>query len=240
MTGVDGRRRKCSLSLACILRTDQTIDDPDRLRGLATGGIRIADRETARFLKRRQLEVDRINEIGVTVDVRQGSLELTVVIFVIAARTLYQFFKDYKELKEGLRELVSDSHKLAESVREKLFAEGGASEEGVEKSLITSNDFRTLQRILRKLEAGEISQEDALEQIMAVVGKAGGKPPVKLERLVKAETSAAVTRRRRRTPPRPPVRPPARPSRRPRRRYLQGVHAERRPGSTKTTTRDLS
>lgn len=217
------------------IRTGQTAGDRDRLAALAVGAVKITDREIARFLKKRKARIDRIKEIGVTVEVREGSLVHTVEIAAIGGAAFFSFLKGYKQLKTGVEEFIADLHQLNESVGQRLFEKGGLDQRALEVQRITTYDLRTLLRILELFEQRQIPAEAAFEQAEDVFKKAGGKIPAALRKLLERELAAAAKR-----PPTPP--PPKRVRKRKKRpapTYRRGVHAERLPGSSRTRVRDL-
>ncbi len=208
-----------------FLRTDGSVESLKGLEEHADSMYKMTDSELTKLPK--------IGNPGVIVRVRESSIEIVIIIWTTAA-TLFSLISNYGSFRSGLRELINDARAVLEWVRTKIREQSRSEGTHVQNSRLTTGQLTQLNGILKKVERGEISSDDAQEMAIRVFERAGEKLP---------NESKAYLRRSFEEVPKgekpPPPRPVRKPSKLYRRRYGQGFEIRRDPGADNVERRPI-
>lgn len=171
----------------------------------------------------------QISNLGVTVRVREGSVEIVVIIIGVLIKL--------KDILESLRALITAVRDVVKFIREKIKKHKQLKDAQIQSSRITTGHLTQFNRIYRQVELGEISYEEALEEAIRVLERIFEKIGEDVAEPLRSFYKSIRV-------PAGPVKPkparPARPSRPYRRRtYGPGIEIKRAPGETETTSRPL-
>lgn len=221
------------------LRTDRNLQKLKKLEKIreleriAANLMKVAAREAAKFSK-----VPEPRQ-GVVVRVRESK---SVEVFVIIATTAVAFFNavsKYPDFRNGLLMLIKDARQIGSHVRETIMRKdytGGKKE----STRITTNPMTKLKRIPERVEKGEMSRVEALEEAHQVFLRAGEDLKPNQAKILEDSIPNDATQKEKPEIERRKRRATSSVKEQVKRRYGPGVEMEKHPGSRKITKRYLS